>query len=407
MRPQTQPDTDPSPSSPQWTSTTYQNVIPWWSDLTPTIISELALSANLSLPSSMIDVVVIGAGVAGLSAALSARAAGAQVVVLEKEAWLGYGATGRNAGILSAGINMSLSDLSPGSPGYALWSETTQTLLSLVEEAKQPDSLLCAHLTGAVSLAESKNASRLLAREARARVAAGLRADLWAPDQVTDITAGRLNISSVQSVLWLPDEGRIHPLTLLAHLASQARQADVLIIGKTQTVDYQEMNDGHQHLWQIALADGRTLKARALICTVGPTIQANARIYALAFAADLPDSFPLFWDASPYTYADFRPGNGRLGVSGGRYGKAGVAQHDARYYRRLADAARHWLPELAHEQPSATWAVDLQVAPDMVPTLRNLNGIAPGFAIEGLGALGVLPGIVLGRRAGNLVTQDG
>jgi glycine/D-amino acid oxidase-like deaminating enzyme len=327
------------------------------------------------------------------------------VVVLEKEGWLGYGATGRNAGILSAGINMSLSDLPLESPEYVLWSETTQTLLSLVEEAKQPGSLLRTHVTGAVILAESKNAARLLARETRARVAANLRAEMWTPDQVATVTAGHLNVTSVQSVMWLPDEGRIQPLTLLAHLARQARHSGVLIMGNTCTADYQEVSSDQQHYWQIALADGRTLKARVLIRAVGPTTEPNARIYALAFPADLPDTFPLFWDASPYTYADFRPGNGRLGVSGGRYGKAGVTRHDARHHERLADAARRWLPELANVRPCATWAVDLQVAATLVPTLRNLGGTAPGFAIEGLGSLGVLPGIVLGRRAGTLVTH--
>ena len=401
---QPQSDADPS-SSLQRDSSTYQDVIPWWNDLPSNVISELVLPTDISIPSQSIDVAIIGAGVAGLSAALSARAAGAQVIVLEKEAWLGYGATGRNAGILSAGINMSLSDLPLESPGYALWSETIQALLSLIEDAAQPDTLLRAHLTGAISLAESKNAARLLAREAQARIAAGLNADLWTPEQVTELTAGRLNVTSVLSALWLPDEGRIQPLTLLAHLARQVRQSGVVIIGNAHTTDYQEVSRDQQHYWQITLADGRTLNAQALIQAIGPTAQPNARIYALAFNADLPDTFPLFWDASPYTYADFRPGNGRLGVSGGRYGKAGVTRHDTQYHQHLADAARHWLPELAHKQPCATWAVDLQVAADMVPTLRPLGDIAPGFSIEGLGALGVLPGIVLGGRAGALVTH--
>jgi glycine/D-amino acid oxidase-like deaminating enzyme len=401
---QPQSDTDPS-SSLQRDHSPYQDVIPWWHDLTPNMLNELALPTPTSIPSQRVDVAIIGAGVAGLSAALSARAAGAQVIVLEKEAWLGYGATGRNAGILSAGINMSLSDLSLASPGYALWSETSQMLLSLIEDAAQPGSLLHAHLTGAISLAESKNAARLLAREAQARVAAGLSADLWTPEQVSSLTAGRLNTTSVLSALWLPDEGRIQPLTLLAHLARQARRAGVIIIGNTRMTNYQEVGSDQQHDWQITLADGRTLKAQALIYAVGPTTQPNARIYALAFKMDLPDTFPLFWDASPYTYADFRPGNGRLGVSGGRYGKSGITRHDTRYHQRLASAAHHWLPELIHAQPHATWAVDLQVTADMVPTLRPLGEVAPGFSIEGLGALGVLPGIVLGRRAGTLVTR--
>jgi len=60
-----------------------------------------------------------------------------------------------------------------------------------------------------------------------------------------------------------------------------------------------------------------TICARGLIRAVGPTIEANARIYALAFANDLPETFPLFWDASPYMYADYRPGNGTASPSVG------------------------------------------------------------------------------------------
>jgi hypothetical protein len=295
-----------TPSSAQWASTAPQRRIPWWGDLTPAVRTELQLSADIPWPTQICDVIVIGGGVAGLSAALSARkaqAAGAQVVLLEREGSLGYGATGRNAGILSAGINMGLSGLPPDDPLITLWTATTRVLRSLVEEAQQPGSLLSARLTGALTLAESKHA------------------------------------------------------------------------------------------------------ARALIQATGPTARPNARIYALAFAADLPESFPLFWDASPYTYADFRPGNGRLGVSGGRYGKAGVTLHDERYHVQLAALTRRWLPELVGQEPQFKWAVDLYVKPDLLPELQPLGSSAPGYSIEGLGALGVLPGIVLGRQAGQLVMQ--
>jgi hypothetical protein len=39
----------------------------------------------------------------------------------------------------------------------------------------------------------------------------------------------------------------------------------------------------------------------------------------------------------------------------------------------------------------------------MVPKLRVLANVAPGIAIEGLGALGLLPGIALGRKAGESI----
>ncbi len=380
--------------------------VPWWGDLDPAAAVELQLPPFAAVAPDTADVVVIGGGVAGLSAALSARKAGAQVVLLERETMLGYGATGRNAGILSAGVNMSILDLPPESPEAALWPETTRLLLSLAEEARRPDSILSARLTGAISLAESATAAYHLVREVQGRTQAGLHAELWTPQQVEEYTQGRLNTASVMLAMWLPDEGRIHPLTLLAHLARQARAAGVQMVGQAQVAAYQEEETVGRHGWRITLADGNTIKTAGLISSVGPTVQANARIYALAFAADLPDNFPLFWDASPYTYADYRPGNGRLSVSGGRYGKAGVMRHDATYYNRLADGARNWLPELAGLEPLFEWAVDLAVTAETVPGLRALGQTTPSFAIEGLGALGVLPGMLLGQRAGQQIAHS-
>jgi glycine/D-amino acid oxidase-like deaminating enzyme len=378
--------------------------IPWWNDLDPAIHAELELPDIRTLPAQTVDVVVIGGGVAGLSATLGACRAGAKVLLLEKEAILGRGATGRNAGILSAGINMHLTDLASESPEATFWPETTRVLLALADEATRPGAILSAHLTGSLSLAENKSAARKLAREADARAAAGLHAELWTAAQVAEATGDRLNTQSVVSALWLPDEGRIHPLTLLAHLARQARIEGAALAGQAHVETFKEIQGGAaNHHWQLNLTGSITIVTRGLVRAMGPTTEPNARIYALAFAADLPDNFPLFWDASPYTYTDFRPGNGRLTVSGGRYGKAGVTHRDALYHKRLTDAARHWLPEL--QDPTYAWAVDLAVSADMIPSLRQIGDVAPGLAIEGLGALGVLPGIVLGQRAGKLIAS--
>jgi hypothetical protein len=153
--------------------------------------------------------------------------------------------------------------------------------------------------------------------------------------------------------------------------------------------------------WKLTIGEKATITARRVIVAVGPTAQPTARIYALALPAELPATFPLFWDAAPYTYMDFRPGIGYLTASGGRYAPPGGSSRDRVYHQRLADAARRWLPELIGREPSHAWAVDLAVSHDMIPHLTPLGMDASGVAIEGLGALGVLPGIVLGKRAGS------
>src|SRR5215469_14315942 len=182
MRPRTQPRIDIR----QRDSETFEQRIPWWVGFAAEARAELELSAISTLASGAFDGVVTGGGVAGLSAAQSAREAGASVLVLERERRLGHGATGRNAGILSAGINMGIADLPPGGTEAAFWPETTKVLLSLVKEAARPGTILSARLTGAISLAESKNAARYLAHEVQARQQAGLRAELWAPGQVAE-----------------------------------------------------------------------------------------------------------------------------------------------------------------------------------------------------------------------------
>lgn len=374
---------------------------PWGDGLAPEVMRALDLPALVPAPEAGADIVIVGAGVAGLSAAIVAAVAGARVLVLEAHPTIGRGATGRNAGILSAGINMGLADVPPGSPAAEMWPATTAVLLSLVAEAQRPAAVLQASLTGSLSLAERPSAARHLAREARARVAAGLRAECWTPAQVAAATDGRLSVQSVLAALWLPDEGRINPLTLLAHLARQARAAGVVLAGGAAVVAREQISaSGGPPRWRLRLAGGERVSARALIYAVGPTAAPTSRIYALAFRADLPPAFPLFWDAAPYTYCDFRPGDGRLVISGGRYGHAGASHRDAHYHGRLVAAARHWLPELAATAPTHAWAVDLAVAADMAPHIRRFDEAAPGVSIEGLGALGILPGIVLGRQAG-------
>lgn len=383
---------------------TTKNQAPWRERLSYRVVSALELPAVESLSAALSDVfevAVIGGGVAGLSAAVSAAQKGARVVLLEAAPSLGCGASGRNAGILSPGVNMPLADMPADSPAAALWLETSDLIHELVVEANKPGSLLEARLTGAFVLGTNRTAARRLIQEARARVSKSLLAEPCGPSFVARATDGRLNLAGVELALWLPDEGRIQPLTLLAHLAEQARRLGCILAGEAKVASVEESTNGvGSSSWLLMLQDGMTVKARSVIKAVGPGVAPTARLYAQAFEADLPEHFPLFWDAAPYVYYDFRPGNSQMVVSGGRYGRPGAVQSDRRYHARMAQEARRWLPELEAVEPTHAWAVDLNIDSALLPNIRILSGSQFGMAIEGLGALGVLPGIVLGRRAG-------
>lgn len=401
---------------------------PWRDGLSDEAAALLALppaAVALADPATReVDVVVIGAGVTGLSAAQATSAAGLRTLLLEAAPTLGAGASGRNAGILSAGANAPLSELAPDSPVAALWPQTTQLLLDLIAEAARPASILRARRTGALSLATSQTAARRVASEARTRQAAGLRAEVWSAQQVAEATSGRLNTANVTAALWLPDEGRINPLTLLAYLGQRARLAGATLVGGAHaTATPLAARQPAQRGWQVTLTPAATaandatnsapltIHARGLIDAAGPTTRPTARLYALAFLADLPDDFPLFWDAAPYVYYDYRGGDGRLVVSGGRYGQVGATDRDGAYHARMAVAARRWLPELGAHSPRYAWAVDLDTAADRLPAViptteaDGRQSDAPGLAVVGLGAQGVLPGVTLGRQAGEQLAR--
>src|SRR5262245_1698151 len=76
-----------------------------------------------------VDVAIVGAGFTGLSAAIALRAAGASVVVIEREI-AGFGASGRNAGHLTPTIGKDLPTLA-----RFYGRERAQGLVALIQRA--------------------------------------------------------------------------------------------------------------------------------------------------------------------------------------------------------------------------------------------------------------------------------
>jgi glycine/D-amino acid oxidase-like deaminating enzyme len=377
------------------------NAAPWRDSCPEVVLSHLQLPAIDKMPDQMsYDIVIIGGGIAGLSTAGSVAREGASAIVLESNPALALGASGKNAGILCAGINMPITYTPKGSPAAELWSATQQMLFSVLEEAKETGSFLDVKRIGAMALATSKTAAKRLERETKARLAAGMSAELISAADVDRLAAGYLDCKRVIQAMLLPDEGAIHPFTLLATLANKARRAGAQIYGNARVVSIKKEAQG----WLISTDNGKRIRCRGVVSAVGPTVETTGRIFALSFKTEVPETCPVWWDANPYIYYDFRPGNGCLTVSGGRYGSPGTDKLDRSYHEKMAAATKQWVPSLADSTPDYCWAVDLQVAADLLPEIvvRDVNSLS----IQGLGALGVLPGIVLGQQAGVQITKN-
>ena len=373
----------------------------WEDTCDPRVKQSLQLPEwNSSADLLEVDVCVIGAGVSGLSAAATAAASGARTVLVERAPHAAAGASGRNAGIVCMGANLLRCELGPDTQYDWLWKQTTEVALEIYAEGLKAQSWVKAKRCGSLSIAAKQEDARYFEDEVRYRRAMGLQAEIVDCAALTELTHGRLASPGDSISLYLPDEGRCHPWTLCALLAERARSADATIYGGTNVI----ATEGGDR-WTIHLDGDRKIIARALIQGTGPTVEPNKRIYAMAFRTTLPDDFPVFQDATPFTYFDYRTGDGNIVCTGGPYGTAGDTAADADYFKAMANAVRKWIPELANAEPEYRWAVDLKVTPDMMPQLVDLNTAgAPGFSIAGLGALGVLPGILLGRMAATKLT---
>ncbi|HEY9756788.1 MAG TPA: FAD-dependent oxidoreductase [Oculatellaceae cyanobacterium] len=382
---------------------------PWPSTVSEKIKKELILpqlDQNAHLE-DLYDIAIIGAGIAGLSTARAAAARGAKVVVLERAPRLAAGASGKNAGILGAGVNTPLVNMPKDSPAMALWQSTSELVMQLYSLAAQDKNALIARNVGALSLAKSETAVKRLVRECKARNSVGLRAEIVAPAKVADLTFDLLDLRGVQCALFLPDEGRINPWTLLAYSAREARKYGCTLFGGADITERAVCDVGSgkskSQAWRLSTANGLEIKALSLVYATGPVVNANRRIYAISYQIDLPEMFPLFWDSNPFTYYDYRGGEGFLTVTGGKYGNAGQTSADERFHEGMIAAARSWMPALRKLSPTNKWAVDLEVASDMMPESVEVSKNPPAFSIQGLGALGVLPGMVLGKETGEKI----
>mgnify|MGYP001247727470 CR=1 FL=1 len=134
-----------------------------------------------------VDILIIGSGFTGLSAALTLARAGREVLIVERES-AGWGASSRNQGHVGAGLKRGLSALSQtfGKPQAVRVFREAQAAVEFCKTLIEKEGINCRlEKRGRVQLAWSPAHYEMLAEEIRQRVAlTSLEADLLTREEV-------------------------------------------------------------------------------------------------------------------------------------------------------------------------------------------------------------------------------
>lgn len=162
------------------------------------------------------DVVVVGAGVTGLSTAfhLARRRAG-RIVVLERR-FVGAGGTGHSVGIVR--------QLYPTVEA----TEMARRSLEVFRNFGDAVGGQAGYVACGVLIAVPPSLRPALEKAVLAQRSLGVRAEILEPDQVRDVDP-RLEVAGRAAVLWEPDSGYGDPVGVASGFAEAARRLGVLI----------------------------------------------------------------------------------------------------------------------------------------------------------------------------------
>lgn len=294
------------------------------------------------------DVVVVGAGISGLSTAYLLGRAGKSVVVLDSGGILS-GETERTTAHLASALDdrfVALERLH-GARGAQLAAQSHAAAIDEIERIITAEQIECdfARLDGFL-FAAVRGGGAELERELAAAQRAGLAGvELVARVPLRDFETG--------PAVRFPRQAQFHPTKYLAGLAAAILRDGGQIFTQTKA---QEIEGGSRA--RVRATSGRTVRASAVVVATNTPVndrlvihtkQAPYRTYAIGAATAVGSVLPgLYWDtADPYHYV--RVQSGAAGapdvlIVGGEDHKTGQADDAEERYRRLEQWTRDRFP---------------------------------------------------------------
>ncbi len=350
------------------------------------------------------EVVIIGAGVTGLSAALHLKEHGIDTMVLEAET-PGWGASGRNGGQFNPGLKYDPDALiarfgqAMGERMLHLSGSAPDLAMALIARHE----ISCDALqSGWIQPAHDAASMRALERRAEQWARHGISLQLLDREAVTQMIGTKIYIGGLLD----PRGANAHPLNYTLGLARAARAAGVRIHAKTRVTSLKTNGD----FTLVQTAAGPVRARRVLICTNAetdglcpPLERTLVPVRSVQVAtAPLPDDIRRTILPGLQAASDSRrvmvyykmDGAGRLLMGGrGDYSNATTAK----LQENLRQVSRKMFPQLGNVPFEYAWGGYVAMTASHLPHLSRLGeGVmsATGFNGRGL-ALGTAMGKVL------------
>ncbi|HVY58452.1 MAG TPA: FAD-dependent oxidoreductase [Xanthobacteraceae bacterium] len=349
------------------------------------------------------DVVVIGAGIAGLSVAYELALEGVSVIVVDRGRIAG-GMTARTTAHLASDSDDSYDELirTRGLDDAEEFFASHAAAISRIEFIQQTEGIACdfARVNGYLFAPPGSDAG-ILEREAEAAHRVGLATTWIERAPIEGVNTGR--------ALCFPGQARFHPLKYAAGLVRGIRARNGRIFGNTPVTKIEE--DGTR--LAVELEGGAQIGAGAVVVATNSPIndrlavhpkQAPYRTYVVAGRVphgSVTDA--LFWDTSdPYHYVRLQPDvDGDVLIVGGEDHKSGLAEDMPERLARLESWARDLFPSLG--DISWRWSGQVMEPVDGAGFIGRNPGSRNVYVVTGDSGQGMTHGAMAGMLLRDLI----
>lgn len=215
---------------------------------------------STALRSDVVDVVIVGAGVIGLSLALRLRAAGLSVCLVER------GEVAGEASTAAAGILSAQAESHEGGPLFELMLRSRALYESWARELGDETGIDVGYRRcGVLMLDEPTDAAALASRAAWQR-ALGLRVEILTRDEVEALEP---ELAPEGGALHFADDGQVDPRRLCAALVEALRRRNVGVHSDEALELLSAGGAGDAAVTGVVLRDGGSISAGAVVLCTG------------------------------------------------------------------------------------------------------------------------------------------